>query len=72
MKNKKRGSERTFFICAVIITIAFALFCVMPIILVISASLTDEQALIRDGYRFIPEELIERMLDFQDFCKKRQ
>ena len=56
MKNKKRGSERTFFICAVIITIAFALFCVMPIILVISASLTDEQALIRDGYRFFPEE----------------
>lgn len=57
MENKLRGNEKAFYIGAMIITILFALFCVMPIILVISASLTDEQALIRDGYRFIPSKL---------------
>lgn len=32
----------------------------------------DMEALWAKASRFIPEELIERMLDFQDFCKKRQ
>ena len=32
----------------------------------------DMEALWADASKFIPEELIERMLDFQDFCKKRK
>ena len=32
----------------------------------------DMEALWAKASRFIPEELIERMLAFQDFCKKRQ
>ena len=56
MKNKKRGNEKVFFIVAGVIVTLFALFCFLPILLVISASLTDEQALIADGYRFIPSK----------------
>jgi putative aldouronate transport system permease protein len=56
MKNKKRGNEKVFFIVAGVIVALFALFCFMPILLVISASLTDEQALIADGYRFLPSK----------------
>ncbi len=37
-----------------LMVIIFALMCVLPLILVIMVSITDEQALARDGYQFIP------------------
>ncbi|SDZ75451.1 putative aldouronate transport system permease protein [Lachnospiraceae bacterium NK3A20] len=56
MKNKKRGNEKAFFIGASIVVIIFAVFCALPIILVISASLTDEKALVAEGYQFLPSK----------------
>ena len=58
MENNNRiGNEKVFFIGACVIVTLFALFCLMPILLVISASLTDEQALVADGYRFFPSKV---------------
>ena len=57
MKNKLMGSEKTFFIMACVLVVIFALFCLLPVVLVISASLTDERALVADGYRLVPSKL---------------
>lgn len=56
MKNKRMGTEKTFFIVACVLVVIFALFCLLPVVLVISASLTDEKALVADGYRLIPSK----------------
>lgn len=56
MKSKLMGSEKTFFIMACVLVVIFALFCLLPVVLVISASLTDERALVADGYRLIPSK----------------
>ncbi len=57
MKNNLMGTERTFFIVACVLVVIFALFCLLPVVLVISASLTDEKALVADGYRLFPSQL---------------
>ena len=36
--------------------ILFAVFCLAPFLLMISASVTDESALINEGYKFIPSK----------------
>ena len=57
MKEKRYGNEIKFFIGCVIIIVLFAIFCVLPIILVFSASITDENALIAEGYSFWPSTI---------------
>ena len=50
----KMNSEKRFRLICLILLSIFALFCIAPFILMISASVTDENALYNDGYRFIP------------------
>lgn len=57
MKNKKRGNEKTFYIGCMAIIITFAIFCVLPIVLVIIASITDENILVAEGYSFLPSKV---------------
>jgi len=52
MVEKNRG----FQIVANIIMIFLALCCLLPFVLLIVSSLTDETALIRDGYSFFPSQ----------------
>lgn len=51
MKNSINDKWMTA--CFYIITIAFALACLYPFLLVLSSSLTDESILLRDGYKII-------------------
>lgn len=44
-------------ILSYILTTAFAIMCVLPMIMVILVSITDEQTLSLNGYSFIPEKL---------------
>lgn len=53
---KRLDEEKRFQLGSVIIMSLFALFALAPFVLMISASVTDESALINDGYRFIPSE----------------
>lgn len=48
------NSEKRFRLICLILLSIFAVFCIAPFILMISASVTDENALYNDGYRFIP------------------
>ena len=50
----KMNSEKRFRLICLILLSIFAVFCIAPFILMISASVTDENALYNDGYRFIP------------------
>ena len=60
MANKKnkitlmRG-EREFHYIALIIMVLMMLFCIVPLILMLTVSLSSETSLIH-GYRFIPDE----------------
>ena len=54
-KIKKRISWIDIVSC-VIVTI-FALLCLIPFLYIISASLSDENFLVREGYRIIPGKL---------------
>lgn len=52
----QRGSERTVFnIISYTIVFVFTLLCVIPFLLVLSGSFTDEGSIHIDGYRFIPK-----------------
>ena len=56
-KNKiqlMRG-ERGFHYTALVVMILMMLFCVVPLILMFTVSLSSETSLVR-GYRFIPDE----------------
>lgn len=58
IKKRRRvpDAEKRFqYICAVVMSI-IAIFSIAPFILMISASITSEDALINYGYRFIPSE----------------
>lgn len=50
-------NNKKFQVAAHGIMIFLCLFCILPFILLISSSLTDEQTLIREGYSFIPKVL---------------
>ncbi|MEK5061423.1 carbohydrate ABC transporter permease [Paenibacillus sp. FSL H7-0326] len=52
MKNESRGL--TWF--SYITMIAFSLFCLIPFVLLISASFTDQEEIIAHGYSFIPRD----------------
>ncbi len=52
----QRGKEQTLFnIISYSVIIIFTLLCVIPFLLVISGSFTDEGSIHTDGYRFIPK-----------------
>ena len=57
MKLKKFNSEKRFQTISLIIMLIFAAFCIMPFILMIAASITDENVLIREGYKFWPSKI---------------
>ena len=50
-------SETRFRIVCLILLLIFTVMCLAPFFLMFSASITDENALIRDGYRFIPSSV---------------
>ncbi|MDF2989211.1 MAG: sugar transporter permease [Eubacterium sp.] len=53
----KRGKEQTIFnLVSYTTVIIFTLLCVIPFLLVISGSFTDEGSIHTDGYRFIPKQ----------------
>ncbi len=54
---KKMNSETRFKIACLIIMLLIAVISVAPFILMISASITDEKTLIKEGYRFFPSKL---------------
>ena len=55
--SKYKNSEIRFRMICAFVMITFAFLCVAPFILMISASITEEAALINDGYRFIPKKV---------------
>lgn len=59
VNSEKRfvNSEKRFKAICAVIMILFAAFCVLPFILMISASITEESALMNFGYKFIPKKL---------------
>ncbi len=54
---KKITSEKRFMYMCLIILLIFTAICVAPFVLMISASITDEQTLIREGYKFWPSTI---------------
>lgn len=56
MRIQKGKEQTTFNIISYTIVIAFTLLCVIPFLLVISGSFTDEGSIHTDGYRFIPKQ----------------
>lgn len=57
MKRQKAGNSisGTSNIILNLIFILFSLACILPVILILSVSLTDESSIVNNGYRFIPE-----------------
>jgi putative aldouronate transport system permease protein len=56
MKTKK-NSEKRFQNISLVIMLIITVFCIMPFILMIAASITDENVLIKEGYRFWPSKI---------------
>lgn len=54
--NKKINSEKLFRGFAFVVLLILAIVCILPIILIIVASFTDETTLLANGYRFFPEK----------------
>lgn len=54
MKIKDEKYTAAFMVIAYVITIVSALICLFPFLLVIAASFTENDAIIRDGYHLIP------------------
>ena len=54
IKNKLKFQFSKIFLHAVLIL--FCLFCLVPLLLVISISFSDEAVLLKDGYRLLPEK----------------
>jgi len=57
MKNKKLNSEKVFQNISLIIMLTITVFCIVPFILMIAASITDENVLIKEGYKFWPSKI---------------
>lgn len=55
--KKRINSEKAFRIFTYITLLILAVICILPIILVVVASVTDEHVLLAKGYRFFPEKL---------------
>ena len=54
---KKWDSDRRFRLIALIVMLVWTVICLAPFVLMISASITDEQTLIREGYKFWPQKV---------------
>ena len=53
---RKMNSEKRFRMICLIILLIFTAICVAPFLLMVAASVTDENALIAEGYRFWPSK----------------
>lgn len=54
-KRPESSDERLLKIIGYFLLLILSLFCLIPFILVFSASLTDESSIIKDGYQLIPK-----------------
>ena len=54
--RKKINSAKIFHAAAFLILLILAIVCILPIILIVVASFTDETTLLADGYRFFPKK----------------
>ena len=54
---KKLTSEKRFIYMCLIILLVFTAICIAPFLLMFAASITDEQTLLREGYRFWPSSV---------------
>ena len=54
---KKLPSEKRFMYICLIILLVFTAICIAPFLLMFAASITDEQTLLREGYRFWPSSV---------------
>lgn len=57
MKNKSKNSERRFQRISLVIMLIFTALCILPFVLMISASITNENVLVKEGYRFWPSKV---------------
>jgi len=53
---RKSASTKVFHLIGGVVLLTLAVFCVVPFILLISASFTSEHSIVWDGYRLIPGE----------------
>ena len=53
---RKLNSEKIFRSFAFVVLLILAIVCILPIILIIVASFTDETTLLANGYRFFPQK----------------
>ena len=56
MRNHRRGESPAFRAIGFIVVIAATLFCFVPLLLIVSGSFTENQALMRNGYGLFPSE----------------
>ncbi len=56
MKTKRIGEEKRFQILGNIIMIIMSLMAIIPLLLLLISSFTDDSALVRNGYSFFPEQ----------------
>ena len=54
--KRKLNSEKIFLSFAFVVLLILAIVCILPIILIIVASFTDETTLLANGYRFFPQK----------------
>lgn len=64
MRKYLLNSENRFRLIVLIILIILTIFCLTPFVLMISASLTDEQVLIMEGYKFFPKKIGLRAYEY--------
>ena len=57
MKKHNISEDKIFTFITIIILVILAVAMVAPLLLIVSASITDENALIANGYQFIPEKV---------------
>ena len=62
--ERKINSEKAFHSFAFVILLILAVICIMPILLIVIASFTDEHTLLGDGYRFFPAQLSTMAYDY--------
>ena len=53
-KIKLSGSDITFYVIAYFFVGAAAIICVLPFLLIVSGSFTDNEVIMREGYSLLP------------------
>jgi putative aldouronate transport system permease protein len=64
MSNKKRGDSLGFRIVGFTVVVSAALFCFVPLLLIVSGSFTDNRVLMRDGYGLLPRVFSTEAYDY--------